>query len=42
MQAYPAFVVVGGDGNVVARGSGELSTDSLDQLVQAAEEASGA
>ncbi len=42
VQAYPAFVVVGGDGNVVARGSGELTTDSLDQLVQAAEDASGA
>lgn len=36
VQAYPAFVVVGADGNVKLRGSGEIPPEGLDQLVEAA------
>lgn len=36
VQSFPAFVAVGEDGTVQARGSGELSTDELDALVEAA------
>jgi cytochrome c biogenesis protein CcmG/thiol:disulfide interchange protein DsbE len=34
--SYPAFVAVGPDGTVQLRGSGELSTDGLDAVVEAA------
>lgn len=37
VQAFPSFVAVGPDGNVQARGSGELGPDALDQLVSAAQ-----
>lgn len=36
LQSYPTFVVVGDDGAVRTRGSGELSTEALDALVEAA------
>lgn len=36
VQAYPAFVVVGEDGNVKLRGSGEVPSDGLDRMVEAA------
>lgn len=36
VQSFPAFVVVGPDGNVQVRASGELSPAGLDELVQAA------
>jgi thiol-disulfide isomerase/thioredoxin len=36
LSAFPFFVVVDADGQVVARVSGELTTDQLDQLVELA------
>jgi thiol-disulfide isomerase/thioredoxin len=36
VDAFPYFVAVDGDGTVVARTSGEISTDQFDQLVQLA------
>ena len=33
LTSFPYFVAVDGEGNVVARVSGELSTAQLDQLV---------
>ncbi len=36
LSAFPYFVAVDAEGAVVARGSGELSTDQFDQLVEAA------
>jgi cytochrome c biogenesis protein CcmG, thiol:disulfide interchange protein DsbE len=36
LSAYPYFVVVDADGNVVARVTGELPTGELDQLVELA------
>lgn len=36
VRSFPAFVVVGADGRVVARTSGELSTQQLDALVELA------
>jgi cytochrome c biogenesis protein CcmG, thiol:disulfide interchange protein DsbE len=35
-RAFPAFVVVGSDGSVVARTTGELSVEQLDALAQLA------
>ena len=35
LSSYPYFVAIGADGDVVARGSGELSPADLDQLVAA-------
>ena len=37
LSAYPYFVVINADGEVVARTSGELTTDQLDQLVELAQ-----
>jgi cytochrome c biogenesis protein CcmG, thiol:disulfide interchange protein DsbE len=34
LTAYPFFVAVDGDGRVVSRASGELTTDELDSLVE--------
>jgi thiol-disulfide isomerase/thioredoxin len=36
LQSYPYFVVIGADGRVVARTSGELSQDQFEALLQAA------
>jgi thiol-disulfide isomerase/thioredoxin len=36
LSAFPFFVAVGPDGTVVVRGSGELSVEEFDQLVEAA------
>lgn len=36
LSAFPFFVAVDAEGDVVARGSGELTTDQFDQLVEAA------
>lgn len=33
VTGFPFFVLLDGDGNVVRRGSGELSSDALDELV---------
>ena len=37
LSAFPYFVVVDADGKVVARASGELSTDQFDDAVAAAQ-----
>lgn len=39
VRSFPAFAVVGADGNVVMRASGELNPEQLDALVQAAADA---
>jgi thiol-disulfide isomerase/thioredoxin len=36
LQSYPYFVVVGADGKVLVRNSGEMSVDDFDQLVRSA------
>jgi cytochrome c biogenesis protein CcmG/thiol:disulfide interchange protein DsbE len=36
MKAFPSFLVVDGEGKVVVRTSGELSTEAFDALVEAA------
>ena len=36
LSGFPYFVATDADGTVVARGSGELTTDQFDQLVEAA------
>ncbi|MCU1499097.1 MAG: Redoxin [Acidimicrobiales bacterium] len=38
LSSYPYFVVVDRDGKVVARANGEISTDTFDDLVTAAQE----
>jgi thiol-disulfide isomerase/thioredoxin len=38
LSSYPFFVAIDGDGNVVARSSGELSTDRLDAIADQLEE----
>jgi hypothetical protein len=40
LAAFPYWVVVGADGKVVERRAGELTTDQIDGLVQAAREGS--
>jgi len=40
LSAFPYFVVVDADGKVVARASGELSTEEFDAAVQAAQDGS--
>lgn len=36
LTGYPFFVAIGGDGDVVARASGELTIDELESLIDAA------